>query len=132
MPPPPAVESLAGKPPALRRTIDRYLQANGLDIKPSHEVDNLGAVMSLIVSTRGFALLPLYARGFLPDSVVTRPLACPGPVIDLSVAYRKANPSPTLKLFLSRLEQLTQELSTPDRRTVGPQLPSSRPEHLTV
>jgi LysR family hca operon transcriptional activator len=98
--------SISGKQPALRRAIDKYLKDNGIEIRPSHEVDNLGGVMSLIPSTRGLALLPLYARTFLPDSVTTRPLRGPGPKIDLSVGYRKANASPILKLFLSRIGEL--------------------------
>ena len=99
--------SISGKQPALRRAIDKYLKDNGIEIRPSHEVDNLGGVMSLIPSTRGLALLPLYARTFLPDSVTTRPLRGLGPKIDLSVGYRKANSSPVLKLFLSRIDELT-------------------------
>jgi LysR family transcriptional regulator, hca operon transcriptional activator len=99
--------SISGKQPALRRAIDRYLKDNGIEIRASHEVDNLGGVMSLIPSTRGIALLPLYARTFLPDSVTTRPLRGLGPKIDLSVGYRKANSSPILKLFLSKIEELT-------------------------
>jgi LysR family transcriptional regulator, hca operon transcriptional activator len=99
--------SISGKQPALRRAIDKYLKDNGIEIRPSHEVDNLGGVMSLIPSTQGLALLPLYARTFLPDSVTTRPLRGLGPKIDLSVGYRKANPSPILKLFLSRIDELT-------------------------
>jgi LysR family transcriptional regulator, hca operon transcriptional activator len=99
--------SISGKQPALRRAIDEYLKANGIEIRPSHEVDNLGGVMSLIPSTRGLALLPVYARTFLPGSVTTRPLRGLGPKIDLSVGYRKANPSPILKLFLSRIDELT-------------------------
>ena len=43
--------SLSGKQPALRRAIDRFLNDNGIEIRPSHEVDNLGGVMSLIAST---------------------------------------------------------------------------------
>jgi LysR family transcriptional regulator, hca operon transcriptional activator len=103
--------SISGKQPALRRAIDKYLKDNGIEIRPSHEVDNLGGVMSLIPSTRGLALLPLYARTFLPDSVTTRPLRRLGPKIDLSVGYRKANPSPILKLFLSRIDELTIQAS---------------------
>jgi LysR family transcriptional regulator, hca operon transcriptional activator len=101
-----AALSLSGKPPALRRTIDRYLKENGIEIKPSHEVDNLGAVMSLIASTGGVALLPAYAKTFLPCSVTTRPLHGCAPKIDLSVGYRKTNTSAILKLFLSRLGEL--------------------------
>jgi LysR family transcriptional regulator, hca operon transcriptional activator len=98
--------SISGKQPALRRAIDRYLKDNGIEIKPSHEVDNLGSVMSLIPSTQGIALLPLYAKTFLPDAVTTRPLRGPGPKIDLSIGYRKANPSSILKLFLSRIDSI--------------------------
>jgi LysR family hca operon transcriptional activator len=94
---------VSGRPPALRVAIDRYLKESGIDIRPSHEVDNLGGVMSLITSTRGIALLPAYAKTFLPDSVTTRPLRGLTPTIDLSVGYRKANASPILKLFLSRV-----------------------------
>ena len=95
------------RPPALRLTIDRYLKKSGLAIRPSHEVDNLGAVMSLIPSTRGVSLLPAYARTFLPSSVTTRPLRGFTPKIDLSVGYRRANASPILKLFISRIGKLT-------------------------
>jgi LysR family hca operon transcriptional activator len=38
--------SISGKQPALRRAIDRFLQDNGIEIRASHEVDNLGGVMS--------------------------------------------------------------------------------------
>jgi LysR family hca operon transcriptional activator len=99
--------SISGKQPALRRAIDRYLKENGIEIRPSHEVDNLGAVMSLIPSTHGIALLPRYAKTFLPHSVTTRPLRGAGPTIDLSIGYRKSNPSTILKLFLSRIDQIS-------------------------
>ena len=101
--------SISGKQPALRRTIDRFLNENGIEIRPSYEVDNLGAVMSLIASTGGVALLPLYAKTFLPKSIITRPLKGAGPKIDLSIGYRKENKSPVLKLFLSRVGELVPE-----------------------
>lgn len=101
-----AALSVMGKPPALRLVIDRFLKESGLTIRPSHEVDNVGAVMSLIASTGGVALLPAYAKTFLPDSVTTRPLEGLTPNIDLSIGYRKANSSPILQLFLSRIDKL--------------------------
>jgi LysR family hca operon transcriptional activator len=97
---------ISGRPPALRRVIDRYLKQCGVEIKPSHEIDNLGAVMSLIASTGGVALLPAYAETFLPDTVTTRPLDGPTPTIDLSLGYRKGNPSPILRSFLDAAPQL--------------------------
>jgi len=38
--------------------------------------------------------------------VVSRPLEGEAPTIDLALGYSKANTSPILKLFLSRLEEL--------------------------
>jgi LysR family hca operon transcriptional activator len=98
--------SVLGKPPALRLVIDRFLKENGTMIRPSHEVDSVGGVMSLIISTGGVALLPAYAKTFLPGSITTRPLEGRTPKIDLSVGYRRANTSPILRLFLSRVDQL--------------------------
>jgi LysR family transcriptional regulator, hca operon transcriptional activator len=69
--------------------------------------------MSQISSTGGVALLPAYARTFLPREVSTRPLRGFTPKIDLSVGYRKANASPILKLFLSRLVKLARIYRTP-------------------
>ncbi len=62
--------------------------------------------MSLVASTRGLALMPAYAKNLLPWSVVSRPLEGEAPTIDLAVGYSKANTSPILKLFLSRLDEL--------------------------
>jgi LysR family hca operon transcriptional activator len=62
--------------------------------------------MSLVASTRGVALLPAYAKNFLPWSVISRPLTGRPPKIDLVIAYSAANTSPTLKLFLSRIDDL--------------------------
>jgi len=42
----------------------------------------------------------------LPGSVVSRPLEGDVPTIDLAIGYSKANTSPTLKLFLSRVDEL--------------------------
>jgi LysR family hca operon transcriptional activator len=61
--------------------------------------------MSLIASTGGVALLPAYARTFLPRGVTTRPLRGRAPTIDLSIAYRKASDSPVLKIFLSQIRK---------------------------
>jgi LysR family hca operon transcriptional activator len=62
--------------------------------------------MSLIASTRGVALLPAYAKNFLPASVTSRPLDGETPTIDLVIGYNKTNASPILELFLSRVDEL--------------------------
>src|SRR5216683_958813 len=44
--------------PVLRMVIDNYLKRSGINIKPTHEVNNLAMAMSLIASTGGVGLLP--------------------------------------------------------------------------
>ena len=76
--------------------------------------------MSLIASTRGIALLPAYAENFMPRSVISRPLKGTAPTIDLVVGCHKANTSPILRMFLSRIDDLTARVSGKARRTSGP------------
>jgi LysR family hca operon transcriptional activator len=97
--------------PALRAVIDDYVRQRGIAIAPAHEADNLAMAISLVASRRGFALLPRYAQNFLPWSVVSRPIKGKAPHIDLVVGYHKANASPILKLFLSKLDESIQRVS---------------------
>jgi LysR family transcriptional regulator, hca operon transcriptional activator len=90
----------------LRAATEDYLRRSGVDIKFDHGVDNMAMTVSLVVSTRGLALMPAYAKNLLPGSVVSRPLEGEAPTIDLAVGYSKTNASATLKLFLSRLDEL--------------------------
>lgn len=95
--------------PALRMVIDDYLERSGVALAAQHVADNLAMAISLVASTRGVALLPVYAKNFLPWSVVSRPLdedEAHMPCVDLVVGYRKANASPQLALFLSRVDNL--------------------------
>jgi LysR family hca operon transcriptional activator len=92
--------------PVLRAVIDDYMKSCGIDTGPELEADNLAMAMSLIASTRSVALLPAYVQSFLPWSVTSRSLSGDVPTIDLVVGYSKANASPTLKLFLSRIDDL--------------------------
>jgi LysR family transcriptional regulator, hca operon transcriptional activator len=92
--------------PTLRVIVDQYLERSGLNFQQSHRVDNLAMAMSLIASTRGVALLPIFAKNFLPLSMTSRPLNGEAPTIDLVIGYNKTNTSPILGLFLSRLDQL--------------------------
>ena len=98
--------------PELRRAIERYLRRSKVELKASHEVDNPAMAMSLVASTRGVALLPAYAKNFLPWAVISRPLHGESPTIDLVVGYNKANMSRPLRLLLSRVDQLVEDVST--------------------
>jgi LysR family transcriptional regulator, hca operon transcriptional activator len=97
--------------PSLRTVIDDYIQQSKLKIVTTHDADNLAMAISLVASTRGFALLPRYAQNFLPWSVVSRPIEHDPPAIDLVVGYHKANTSPPLKLFLSRIDELIKRVA---------------------
>src|SRR5260370_33227005 len=94
------------KASGLRAVTEDYLRRSGVDIKLDHGVDNMAMAMSLVASTRGVALMPAYAKNLLPWSVVSRPLEGEAPTIDVAVGYSKANSSPILTLFLSRLDEL--------------------------
>jgi LysR family hca operon transcriptional activator len=96
--------------PVLRLVIDDYLKQCGTKIKPAHEADNVTMGISLIMSTAGVGLLPIYAQNFLPPSVTSRPLRS-GPTVELVLGYKKSNESPILKLLLSRLDELVARVS---------------------
>jgi len=104
----------SNKATVLRAVTENYLRGCGLDIKLDHGVDNLAMAISLVASTRGLALMPAYAKNLLPWSVVSRPLEGEAPTIDVAVGYSKANSSPILTLFLSRLGEL--RVSTPGQK----------------
>jgi LysR family hca operon transcriptional activator len=107
-------KALSGKgtAPALRVAIDKYLIGCGIHIKPSHEVDNLAGAMSLIDSTHGVALLPVYAKNLLSGPITSRPLTGNAPTIDLCLGFKKTNESPLLKHLLSRLDDLIDRASS--------------------
>jgi LysR family hca operon transcriptional activator len=92
--------------PQSKVVIDEYLGRSEIDLRPVHRVDNLAMAVSLIASTRGVALLPAYAKNFLPRSVTSRPLDGEAPTIDLVIGYNKTNTSPIVGLFLSRVDRL--------------------------
>jgi len=103
-------ETLIGVPawnaPELRAVTDRYAMQIGIDLTPAHEALNMSMGFSLIVSTGGVGLLPLYARNLLPKSVVSRPLRGAPPMIDLVLGYNEANTSPLLKFMLTKIDDL--------------------------
>jgi LysR family hca operon transcriptional activator len=96
----------SNKATVLRAVTENYFKRSGVDITPDHGVDNLAMAISLVASTRGLSLMPAYAKNLLPGSVVSRPLEGDVPTIALAVGYSKANTSPTLKLFLSRVDEM--------------------------
>jgi len=71
-----AGEQLVGIPmeksPALRAVIDAYGAMLGIDLTPDHALDNLSMAVSLVASTGGISLTPVYARNLLPPTDTSR------------------------------------------------------------
>jgi LysR family hca operon transcriptional activator len=111
---------ISSVPRVLRAVVDDYLKRCGIEITPHLEIDNYPMAVSLVGSTRGVALLPVSAENFLNWSVISRPLKGEAPTIDLVIGYHKANTSPILKAFLSRIDDLTARISGKGRRASRP------------
>jgi LysR family hca operon transcriptional activator len=93
-------------PRVLRGAVNSYLKRSGVDVQPRFGIDNFAMAMSLVASERGVALLPVSIEDYLPPSIVSRRLKGEQPTIDLMIGYHKANASPILKMFLSRIDGL--------------------------
>ncbi len=91
--------------PVLRAVTDAYGRRVGVDLTPDHEALNLAMALSLVGSTGGVSLLPLYARNMLPAAIVTRPLEA-APMIDLVLGYNEANASPVLRRLVAKIEDM--------------------------
>ena len=98
--------STARVAPVLRTVIDDYATKAGIRLKQNYDAETLSGGMSLVASTGGFTLLPLYVRNALIPSVVARPLRGEVPTIDLMMGCNKSNTSPLLKRFLLRADEL--------------------------
>src|SRR3984957_8466290 len=97
---------MADQAPVLRSITEDYIRRSGIALEPTHRVEYLSMAISLVASTKGVVLLPDFARNFLTWSVISRPLAGEAPSIDLVLGYHKANNSPLLKTFLSRVDAM--------------------------
>jgi LysR family hca operon transcriptional activator len=96
--------------------MDDFFAKHGLSVKSEQKIDNLRMAMSLAASTPALTLLPRYAKDFLTwSSVTSRPIEGEGEgegeMIDFVVGYNKANRSPDLQLFLSRLSDIVSRIN---------------------
>jgi LysR family hca operon transcriptional activator len=98
--------STARAAPVLKTVIEEYAAKVGIKLKQIYDAETLSGGMSLVASTGGFTLLPIYVQSALIPSVVARPLHGEVPTIDLVMGYNKSNTSPLLKKFLVRADEL--------------------------
>jgi LysR family hca operon transcriptional activator len=90
--------------PTLWAVINDYVKPLG--VKPDHQAENLAMGISLVASTGGIGLLPLYSQNLLPKTVVSRPIRGTPPTVDLVIGYNEANTSPLLKFILAKVDDL--------------------------
>jgi LysR family hca operon transcriptional activator len=98
--------SSARTSPVLHAVIQDYASKVGIVLKAKYEGENISSAMSLVASTGGVTLVPLYAQNMLAPNVVARALEGAPPTVDLTLGYNQANSSPLLCRLLSRADEL--------------------------
>ena len=98
--------SSARTSPVLQALVLDYASKVGIALKAEYQAENLSSAMSLVASTGGLTLIPLYAQNMLTPNVVARALDGVTPMIDLTLGYNEANTSPLVRRFLSRADEL--------------------------
>ncbi len=106
----------AVRAPTLRAVIEEYFKRTGLALKPDHQAENLAMAISLIASTGGVSLLPLYAQNLLPKTIISRPIQGAPPMVDLVIGYSEANTSPLLKYLVSKVDEIKFQVAKGESR----------------
>jgi LysR family hca operon transcriptional activator len=101
--------------PILWAAINDYLKPLG--VKPNHQAENLAMGISLVASTGGIGLLPLYSQNLLPKTVTSRPIRGAPPTVDLVIGYNEANTSPLLKSILAKVDDLKSRVKAATQRS---------------
>ncbi|WGD50154.1 LysR family transcriptional regulator [Bradyrhizobium sp. CB1650] len=99
-----AGQTFIGVSPIRWAVINDYVKPFG--VKPDHQAENLAMAISLVASTGGIGLFPLYSQNLLPKTVVSRPIRDAPPTVDLVIGYNEANTSPLLKSILAKVDDL--------------------------
>ena len=108
---------ISSVPRILRSVVNEYLDRLAVRITPHLEIDNFAMAVSLVGSRGGVALLPASVDSYLPPSIVSRSLVGEQPMIDLVLGFHKANKSPILEKFLSRLVDLSTQIGSKAKRS---------------
>ncbi|MET1027802.1 MAG: LysR family transcriptional regulator [Dongiaceae bacterium] len=102
--------SSARTSPVLQSVIQDYASSAGITLQAKYEGENISSAMSLVASTGGVTLVPLYAQNMLAPNVVARALEGEPPTVDLTLGYNEANSSPLLRRLLSRADELVENV----------------------
>ncbi len=106
--------------PSLKAVIESYAARSGVTLETKYDAENLSSVLSLVTSTGGVTLLPLYVKLMLPSSVAVRPLRGETPTIELVLGYSRSNTSAPLKRFLAQTDRLVSRITGADSSPPGP------------
>jgi LysR family transcriptional regulator, hca operon transcriptional activator len=92
--------------PVLQSVIEEYAARSGIKLKPQYEGENISSAMSLVASSGGVTLVPIYAQNMLTPNVVARSLEGIPPKVDLVLGHADANPSTLVRRLLTRANDL--------------------------
>jgi LysR family hca operon transcriptional activator len=96
--------------PVLQGVIEDYARRAGIVLKPKYEGENISSAMSLVASSGGITLVPIYAQNMLTPNVVARSLDGVPPNVDLVLGYADANQSPVVRNLIARAEDLIESV----------------------
>ena len=104
--------------------INEVAARDNISFGPAIDCDGMLATITAVSSGLGFAIMPDYMLGTLPPTVVGRPLDInPQLMFPLSVAYRRNETLPSLKIFLKilrenlRKQEITKPAELPNQHT---------------
>ncbi len=100
--------------PTLWAVISDYVKPLG--VKPDHQAENLAMAISLVASTGGIGLFPLYSQNLLPKTIVSRPIRGAPPTVDLVIGYNETNTAPLLKSVLAKVDDLKLRVAKSSRQ----------------
>jgi DNA-binding transcriptional LysR family regulator len=91
--------------PVFHDAVLRLCREAGFVPHAPHEADHLQMIIAMVAAGAGVALVPSGARKFTHHRVVYRPLHPAPDDLDISIAWRKDDDSPTVSAFVTELRQ---------------------------
>jgi DNA-binding transcriptional LysR family regulator len=91
--------------PVFHDAVLRLCREAGFVPHAPHEADHLQMIVAMVGSGAGVGLVPVGARKFTQHRVVYRPLDPAPDDLEISIAWRKADESPTISAFVTEVRR---------------------------
>ena len=91
--------------PVFHDTVLRLCREAGFVPHAPHEADHLQMIVAMVGSGAGIGLVPIGARKFTQHRVVYRALDPSPDDLEISIAWRKADESPTISAFVTEVRR---------------------------